>query len=264
MSLPPLQFPLDNLIEYMSDAQRIYCVLEERIQKLTDERRERGSRTGAGAPTVQNKSLNRAVVLAAVGAWEAFCEDLALTGQQEDPGSVPPESWYRIGGTKGMVQTPNSSNVRRLFWTLFRYDPIKDWCVEIQVSPTEIGQSATRWRIETKQCLNADAAKFIDAMVLVRHGFAHQDKAAIPPAYAGIVEKTPSGKISIQSHHAHNSLSALVQLAILTTHGLADALNLQPRLRWSRDMNEAGWTELLAGTTAGKRVATAWKASPSL
>ncbi len=101
-------------------------------------------------------------------------------------------------------------------------------------------------------------------MVKVRHGFAHQDKAQKPPAYAGIVTTTPGAKISIHSHHARNALSVLLQFAVLTTHGLANQLSIAGRFRWSAKMAAAGWEGLLRSTPAGTMVMKNWKNAPQL
>jgi hypothetical protein len=263
MRLHPLQRPLDNLIGYMNDAQSIYNVVVERTQKLAKERREGGSSSGAGAPPASHASLNRAVVLATVGAWEAFCEDLAETAQREDSRAQPPCAWYQIAGSGGIVQTPNSGNVRKLFWTFFRYDPVKDWRLEVWASERELGTGATRWRDKPKTYEDDEAAKFLDTMVKARHGFAHQDPTQFR-ALPGISEKGSGGRIGIGQHHALNSLSVLVQLAILTTRGLSHVLELNQTFRWSRQMDEAEWAYLLIATTAGERVAAEWTNAPPL
>ncbi|WP_159079560.1 hypothetical protein [Plantactinospora sp. BC1] len=132
MVLDPLQGPLDRMIDYMSVAQRINEVIRERLQQTTASRRAKG-RPGGGQPGKQHSSLNRAVVVAAVGALEAFNENLALTAQPLDPQATPPAAWYHIDGGNGMVQTPSPYNLRKLYWTFFRYDPTPDWDLAVQV-----------------------------------------------------------------------------------------------------------------------------------
>ncbi|AZS75696.1 hypothetical protein DDE74_36675 [Streptomyces lydicus] len=105
MALHPLQGPLDRMIDYLSDAQRLHDVIQEKLQQTTAGRRAQG-RSGGGQPGKQHSSLNRAVVVAAVGALEAFNEDLALTAQPLDPQATPPSPWYQIDGRQGMVQPP--------------------------------------------------------------------------------------------------------------------------------------------------------------
>lgn len=260
MTLHALQGPLDRMVHYMSDAQAIHDVLQERLQQTTSDRRSRG-KPGGGQPGKPHSSLNRAVVVAAVGALEAFNEDLALTAQPLDPQATPPAQWYQIDGRQGMVQTPSPYNLRKLYWTFFRYDPTPDWDWTVDVAPAELGQGST-WRVGATTYQGFDAASFLDAMVKVRHGFAHQDKAQRPSAYAGIVMLTPTGRISIHSHHATNALSVLLQFAVLTTHGLADHLDIAGQFRWSRRMAAANWEYLLRNTPAGAAVAKRWTGGP--
>ncbi|MER7670663.1 hypothetical protein ABTY61_19645 [Kitasatospora sp. NPDC096128] len=249
------------MIDYMGDAQLIHEVIQERLQKTTADRRAQG-KPGGGQPGKEHSSLNRAVVVATVGALEAFSEDLALTAQPLDPQATPPLNWYKIDGKQGMVQTPSPYNLRKLFWTFFRYDPTADWDWLVQVAPAELGQGSA-WRVGATQYQGTDASDFLDAMVKVRHGFAHQDKAQKPPAYPGIVTLTPGNKIAIHSHHATNALSVLVQFAVLTTHGLANRISVTGQLRWSKKMTLAGWEDLLKNTSAGSLVSATWKNAPT-
>ncbi|MBT0995479.1 hypothetical protein KIN34_14425 [Cellulomonas sp. DKR-3] len=258
----PLQESLDYLPEYLGDAGHLFEVVEERNAALTRARRAAGNKTGAGSPPVTHKSLNRAVVVAAVGALEAFCEDLALRAQPLVPGAVPPAQWYAIAGTRGMVQTPNSNNIAKLFWTIFRYDPRPDWDLLLDASWAEVG-SGTRWRGTTISYKADAAARALDAMVQVRHGFAHQDKASAPKSTPGVVEVTSTQKLSLQSHHARNAMSMVVQVAVLTTHGLSTMIPGTSRpLRWKAAMKQAGWGELLAGTPAAAEVKSGWTGHP--
>ena len=199
--------------------------------------REGGSSSGAGAPPASHASLNRAVVLATVGAWEAFCKgprgDCA-TGRRR---AQPPCAWYQIAGSGGIVQTPNSGNVRKLFWTFFRYDPVKDWRLEVWASERELGTGATRWRDKPKTYEDDEAAKFLDTMVKAQPWFRAPGPNTISRA-PGIGEGI-RGRIGIGQHHALNSLSVLVQLAILTTRGLSHVLELNRALpagrgRWTK------------------------------
>lgn len=43
MALHPLQGPLDRMIDYLSDAQRIHDVIQERLRQTTADRRAQGS-----------------------------------------------------------------------------------------------------------------------------------------------------------------------------------------------------------------------------
>ncbi|WP_327425329.1 hypothetical protein OG963_00095 [Streptomyces sp. NBC_01707] len=263
MALNPLQSPIDEMTAYLRDAQMIHKITRERLDRLTADRQAQG-KGGNGQPGVEHSALNRGVVVAAVGALEAFNEDLAITAQNHYPQAKPPlNNWYNIAGGKGMVQTPSPNNLRKLFWTFFRYDPHDDWDWLVQVSSSETGGTGT-WRSATTQLSKAQASQFLDTMVKVRHGFAHQDKDQKLVHCPGIASQTASGKIVIHSHHATNALSVLVQYAVLTTTGLAKSLSITDQFRWIKPMSEAGWEELLAGTPAGALVTQTWKGAPVL
>lgn len=254
----PLQESLEHLPEYLADASRLFLIVEERNAALAARRRAAGNATGAGSPPVANKSLNRAVVVASVGALEAFFEDLALQSAALAGSASTLKPWFPIAGSKGMVQTPNSQNIAKMLWVYFHYDPRPSWDIAVQASPAEIG-SGSRWRVATTSYSGAAAANALDAMVKVRHGFAHQDRGSAPVSTPGIVELTPTGKLSLQSHHALNSMSLVVQLAIQTTHGLAAHIGVgAASLRWKRAMTSAGWERLLAATPVVGDVRALW------
>lgn len=162
-----------------------------------------------------------------------------------------------------MVQTPSPNNLRKLLWTFFRYDPHDDWDWRVQVASIELGGTGT-WRTAKSQLVKAQASQFLDTMVKVRHGFAHQDKAQNLVRCPGIASQTASGKIVIHSHHATNSVSVLLQYAVLTTAGLAKALGFADQFRWVKPMTNAGWEGLLSGTPAGTLVSQTWKRAPVL
>jgi hypothetical protein len=263
MALNPLQHPVDNMISYLRDAQMIHRVTQERLGQLTVVRQAQGGR-GNGQPGAEHSALNRGVVVAAVGALEAFSEDLAISAQSHYPQAQPPlKNWYDIAGTKGMVQTPSPNNLRKLFWTFFRHDPRDDWNWQVQVAPIETGGTGT-WRTATTQLAKDQASLFLDTMVNVRHGFAHQDKDKKLVKFPGIASQTPSGKIVIHSHHATNAVSVLVQYGLLTAVGLAQSLGFTDEFRWIKKMTDSGWEELLVGTPAGDLVAQTWKRAPDL
>jgi len=261
LALHPLQAPLDNLVGYLADARALYEVTMQKMDALTAARTA-GGKSGGGAPPAQHRSLNRAVVVAAVGAWEAFCEDLAISALDLDPGAKVTDKWYQIGGTRGMVQTPHPSNVAKMFWGYFRYDPRPDWDVRLMASWHEVNGTGTLWRGATTSYAGDAAANALDAMVKVRHGFAHQDKSSIPQSVAGMVNLTPRGKIALHSHHAFNAMSSVVQVSIQTTHGLSDALGVARNFRWSSKMSASSWEDLIVDTPVAADVASEWRKSP--
>jgi len=262
----PLQSSLDELVSYLSDAQNILESIHQKNADLTAQRVSQGSKTGAGAPPANQRSLNRAVVVAAVGATEAFFEDLALAAVAADPSLAPPTGWYKIDGSGGMVQTPSPYHVAKMLWTLYRYDPRPDWDIVVTTSPSETNGNGSNWRGSRTNYQAQDAANFFAAMVKVRHGFAHQDRAQLPPHQAGIVNRTPTGKIAIQSHHAENAISSVLQMAIQSTIGLSTTLGMTGDFRWKATMTRAGWATILADTPVAATIATSgdWTHHPWL
>lgn len=259
----PFQAPLDNLVGYLKDAHYLLSIVEERIAGRAEVRRAAGNTTGAGAPTVEHRALNRAAVVAAVGALEAYCEDLAITGHSLQGSAQTPSGWFTIAGPRGMVQTPNSSKIAKMMWVHFRYDPRPDWDVVLQAAWSELG-TGTHWRGTAIRYTHKQAADALDAMVKVRHGFAHQDQTGAPSKTAGIVGVTPTGKPSIQSHHARNAISLVIQLAVQMCHGLDRALNRNSgaSLRWKAAMEWSGWIPLLEGTPAAAEIQAEWTHQP--
>ena len=161
-----------------------------------------------------------------------------------------------------MVQTPNSEHIAKMFWTYFRYDPRLDWDVLITTAWSEVGTGAN-WRETTKRYQGSEAARALDAMVKVRHGFAHQDRSNALKSTAGIVSLTPLGNLSLQSHHAFNSMSLVVQIAIQMTHGLTNHLICPAGpMRWKKAMAGADWERLLRDTPVANDITASWTRPP--
>lgn len=268
MAIHPFQGSLNNLVSYLSDAQNILESIHLKNTNLATQRVNQGSKTGAGAPPGHQRSLNRAVVVAAVGATEAFFEDLALSALKADPNLAPPSNnWYKIDGKQGMIQTPSPYNLAKMLWTLYRYDPRPDWDIVVTTSSSESNNGVgSTWRVGQTNYQAQDAGDFFTAMVNVRHGFAHQDTAQAPLHQAGIVNVTPTGKIAIQSHHAANSISSVLQMAIQSTMGLGKKLGMTGNLRWRKGMTDAGWDDILAGTPVADTISASsnWTHHPWL
>lgn len=268
MAIHAFQGSLDNLVSYLSDAQNILESIHLKNTDLAAQRVNQGSKTGAGAPPAHQRSLNRAVVVAAVGATEAFFEDLALSALKADPTLAPPSNnWYQIDGRYGMIQTPSPYNLAKMLWTLYRYDPQPDWNIVVTTSSKESNNgTGNTWRVGQTNYQAQQAVDFFTAMVKVRHGFAHQDTAQLPLHQAGIVNVTPKGKIAIQSHHAENSISSVLQIAIQSTIGLGKTLGMTGNFRWKKSMTKAGWGEILAGTPVAATISASnnWTHHPWL
>lgn len=240
---------------------------------MVAKRRAAGGK-GGGAPPVEHKTLNRAANLAAVGAWEAFVEDLAteaIAALPASPELSARKGWFPVKGRSSMVQTPSPGNVRKLLWGLFGYDPVGDWQIVVTTNGNELAPGGGTWRGQAHKHKGKDAADFLEATVNVRHAFAHQDieKKIVP--VVGMAQERSGGGSNVGSHHAENAISAVLQLSVLTTHGLARHLNLGERFRYKKAMGDqpgvplpgrASWQWWLYESPALEAIEEHWTAVP--
>jgi hypothetical protein len=212
--------------------------------------------------------------LAAVGAWEAFVEDLAEYAVD----SLPPSSslsslkgWFPIKGYSSMVQTPSPEHVRKLLWGLFNYDPLGDWTIVVTTNGNELVSGGGTWRGRTHTHVGRHASDFLQATVNVRHEFAHQDKAKQIASVVGMAQEGAAGDSNVGSHHAENAISAILQLAVLTSHGLARHLSMGENFRYKKAMQDghpvpapasASWAWWLQGTPALAAKQAHWTSAP--
>lgn len=273
MTSHPLQPALDQLCVHLRDAQQLHGLIRRQLDDMTAARRATGGH-GGGAPRLEHKTLNRATILAAVGAWEAFTEDLATCGSQANPSAVMSsrKNWYPIKGARSLVQTPSPDNVRKLLWGLFGYDPLDDWEVVVVTNGTEMGSGGT-WRGRTHIHKKDEAAKFLSATVNVRHTLAHQDRDKRIDSVIGMAQARTAGGSNVGSHHAQNAVGGVLQLAVLTAHGLARHQAMGEKFRFKRAMHEtaaipnpgsASWLTWLEGTPAMTMITTHWTHVPSV
>lgn len=265
----PYQNALDQLARYVVDACRLQFVIQERIGRNTQERRRSGGH-GRGAPDIYHKTLNRAVAVAAVGAWEAFNEHLATAAALEKYGTWREYlDWYPISGKSGQIQTPSSRNVRRLYWSLFQFDPLPHWRVDVTASPWEISGTGSHWRVSSVTYSGREASTFLDGVVSIRHGFAHQDVLGVSGSgtttrpLPGLAVPGRDGKWNVNSHHAENAISCVLQLAIITATELGRFLSVPQKLRWTEAMNRAEWSQFLTSTPALALVKSDWLGAPN-
>ena len=273
MASHPLQPALDRMCVHLRDAQQLHGLIRRQLDELTAERRAAGGH-GGGPPRLEHKTLNRATILAAVGAWEAFTEDLATCAADASASVAMPDRrrWYPIRGGRSMVQTPSPDNVRKLLWGLFGYDPLGDWEVVVVTNGNEMGSDGT-WRRLTHTHVRGDAAKFLKATVDVRHTFAHQDKDKKIDSVAGMAQARAAGGSNVGSHHAQNAVSGVLQLAVLTAHGLARQQGMSEQFRFKKAMQDqdavpepgtASWLWWLEGTPAMTAITAHWTAVPTV
>lgn len=261
MARHELQDVIDELPVHFKDAMRLSLLVDNSLRIMTETRRANG-KTGSGAPPAWNSSLNRAVVVAAVGGIEAYMERLAKVALDEMDPRPPSFDWVTIQGGHGDLTTPSPRNIRKLFWTLFRFDLLSAWNLSVAVSNADLGLDGT-WRVKRKSHREEEAARFIDSMLQVRHGFAHQDGSKTKTA-EGMASVLTNGSVSVQSHHAHNAVSAALQLVIQSTDRVAQELSFgHVKAHWRSGFNDVssgvGMDYWLADTEAEELIRAGWK-----
>jgi hypothetical protein len=233
----PLQPALDQLPIAFRDATLLNTAIIEELARLRDQRRAENGH-GNGRPAAPHLALNRAVVVAAVGGLEAYFESLATTAR--DLVSFPRggKGWYTIVGRNGAIQTPSPENIRKLYWSLFHVDLEPHWELSVGTSAKDHGGEGT-WRSSHNHVHKKEAAtEFLNAMLQVRHSFAHMETKT--GSATGMALTRSDGRVSVQSHHAFNAVSAAIQVAIQSTVALSDALELNGTPRWKSSWRQGG------------------------
>lgn len=144
--------------------------------------RQRGS--AGGGLNVESRAMYRAIAVTSVAAWEDFNEQLVGAGydylKETAAKPVPAElrQWFPPEG----LQAPSSNHVRRLYWAYFGLDPMPSWWFSFAARAREIGIGADWWipfndpsHLEERTRRGADAARWLDSLVRLRHATAHQD-----------------------------------------------------------------------------------------
>lgn len=114
---------------------------------------------------------------------------------------------------------------------------MESWKISVTTSAADVGGTGT-WRKDHATTLDREeAASFLEAMVKVRHLFAHMDETQSRRA-VGMALASAQGKLTVQSHHAFNAVSAALQLTIQSTVALAEHLGATAlRPRWQQAWN---------------------------
>ncbi len=234
MSRFELQSALKQLPTAFNDAILLNTAVIESLAQLVQRRIAEG-KSGSGRPQAPHRALNRAVVVAAVGGMEAYFESLAqvaLNAHASAGANHPPQlaGWFTIVGSRGVIQTPSPENIRKLYWALFHVDLMPYWAISVGTSAKDQGEDGTWRSAHNLVHKGEDAVDFLNAMVQVRHSFAHMEvkKHSAP----GMALRRKDGTVSVQSHHAFNAVSAAIQISIQSTIGLANHLGLSGAPRW--------------------------------
>lgn len=135
----------------------------------------------------------------------------------------------------------------------------------------EIAPGGGTWRGRTHTHAGQDAADFLEATVNVRHAFAHQDSAKKITPVVGMAQERSGGGSNVGSHHAENAVSAVLQMSVMTTHGLARHLGLGESFRYKKRMGDrpgvplpgrASWQWWLEDSPALAAINANWTAVP--
>lgn len=180
----------------------------------------------------EETSVNRAIVVLTVAAWQAVvqdftlaCVDLSAPGPN-DPISRPTYSLLagRVKSEVGAFSTPNAENTRKLLQAA-GFDPRPLWTWRQRGGR---GKGMVTWT-------PADADARINEWLLLRHAIAHGDPV-LPAVRAlrAVRERpgNPPANPSLRLVDARDGLAFFRRLARLTAAGLAAHLGVaMPRMR---------------------------------
>ena len=217
-------------------------------------KRKSAARGSGGGINVESRAMYRAMAVISVAAWEDFNEQvvekgyeyLRQTAQRAVPGEL--RDWF----PPSKLESPSSRNVRKLYWAYFGLDPMPSWWFTFAARAREIGIDADWWRsfndpthIEERTRRGADAARWLDSLVRLRHANAHQD----PKIYKQLPETgvaTPNpGKWGVTEYTGQNAIAVVAQLALCTIQALSQHLGAPGQLGYLSPLRE--WE--LAGST---------------
>jgi hypothetical protein len=125
---------------------------------------------------------------------------------------VPPHRLY----------APDSDNVRKLYWAYFGLDPMPKWWFYFTATAREIGiEGGERFSFndpshrEERTRSGADAARWLDALVQLRHATAHQDpKPFNKRPELGVATPGRGGQWGLTRYNAQNAIAVVTQLAL--------------------------------------------------
>src|ERR1022692_166513 len=138
----------------------------------------------SGGLVKESRAMYRAIAVTSVAAWEDFNEQLLGTGYLylKKTAAIPPPDELRDWFPPERLQAPNSNNVRKLYWAYFGLDPMPSWWFSFAATAREIGlDDNARFSFndpvhrEERTRSGPDAARWLDALVQLRHAAAHRD-----------------------------------------------------------------------------------------
>lgn len=204
---------------------------------------ERDSAGGGLNP--ESRAMYRAIAVIAVAAWEDFNEQLVSAGyeylKKTEAKPVPDElrRWF----PPDKLQAPSSDNVRKLYWAYFGLDPMPSWWFTFAARAREIGIEADWWasfndpsNLEQRTRRGADAARWLDSLVRLRHANAHRDSRHYrQPPEVGVATVATRNRYTwgVTRYTAQNAIAVVTQLALCTVGALSEHLDVPGRLRYN-------------------------------
>jgi len=176
---------------------------------------------GSGRPSGPRNWQWSATVVLAVAALEAGLEELLLAGHARRAGlegtTIPRKEREHL--VENPLQAPNSGKIERLMFASFgrRMTDLAPWpsaCSFTARRKTLAHAGSGRGSASTSPANWEDLAKWVDAVVYIRHAIAHGDAAkhaSFPQAGEGFLwVKMKSGGWSVQQPHALTTLRTVV------------------------------------------------------
>lgn len=147
-----------------------------------------GRKSPAGRSDARQASLYRAVVAASVGVVEEAAEALIAEALRSQ-GVTSTGMTLLEASISRLMQTPNSSEIRKLMVAFVGFDPTTSFQIRLRTSapafrqPTPVGTQTSRqlWTIynQERTWTGRDATQVLDRFVKIRHSFAHQDSSVV-------------------------------------------------------------------------------------
>jgi hypothetical protein len=208
---------------------------------LVNERKSAQRGSAGGGLNVESRAMYRAIAVVSVAAWEDFNEQLVGAGydylRNTATNPVPAElgQWF----PPSKLQAPSSANVRKLYWAYFGLDPMPSWWFSFGARAREIGIEADWWapfndlsHLEERTRRGADAARWLDSLVRLRHAAAHQDSRHYKQEPEIGVATPNRGGWGVTRYTAQNAIAVITQLALCTTQALSQHLDVPGQLRY--------------------------------
>lgn len=224
--------------------ERFIAALDDALQLDVEAGRvnhRKAQQRGSGGLNPESQAMYRAIAVICVAAWEDFNEQLVAAGyaylQQSAAKAVPAElgAWFPAD----RLQSPSSANVRKLYWAYFGLDPMPSWWFTFAARAREIGIDADWWKafndpshLTERTRRGADAAKWLDALVRLRHATAHRDQRHFRQVPEIGVATQNRGRWGVTRYTGQNAIVVVTQLALCTVHALSQHLSCPGQLSY--------------------------------